>query len=77
MRAFLYILQSICVLTEIVVLGYYLTYFIQVLKNSCTWNAEDTSTKIMVLWIISAALLLMGCIAWIIITMINLRNRAD
>lgn len=77
-RAFLYILQSICMLGAITVLGYYLAYFIQMKKYSCSWtNDADTSTKILVVWAIAAALFVVGWIVWIIIVSINIQNRSD
>lgn len=77
-RALLYILQSISLLGIIVVLGYYLTYFINFQLKSCPWvNPDDTNTKIIVVCALAAAAFIFGWIVWIIIVMINLKNRNE
>lgn len=76
-RALLYILQSICLLTSIVVLGYYLTFFIQALTNSCSWTSADTSIRVLILWVLCAALFVAAWVVWVIVVLINVKNRAD
>lgn len=72
-RVAMYILQSLVLLCAIVVLGYYLSYFINAPSSTCTWSTYD-NTHILVIWILSAVLFLVGWFVWLIIVIINIKN---
>ena len=76
-RALLYILQSISLLGVIAVLGYYLPFFINMKRYGCSWSDANTSTNILVVCAIAAALFVVAWIVWIIIVVINIKNRSD
>lgn len=65
----------------IIVLGYYLTYFIKFQIGSCGWIDTTTNTnlainfKIIIIWAIAAAAFIFAWAVWIIIAVINIKNR--
>lgn len=77
MRALMYILQSICLLTATVVLGYYLIYYLNFELKQCKWVDANITTYNIIVWAISAAVFVFGWVVWVIIVLINIRNRAD
>lgn len=75
-RAFMYILQSICVLNAIVTLGYYLSYYLNLSGDTCGWISFNKD-NLLILWIIAAVLFLFAWVSWIIIVLINIKNNRD
>lgn len=72
----MYILESICLLNIIVTLGYFLSYYINLPQDTCTWTSFN-KTNILILWVIAAVLFIIAWVVWVIIVLINLKNNRD
>lgn len=60
------------------VLGYYLIVYLQFNNNSCQFtNNTDTMLHILIVWVIAVVGFIIGWIVWIIIVVINIKNRLD
>lgn len=75
-RAFMYLLQSICVLNAIVTLGYYLSYYINLPEDTCGWISFNKD-NLLILWIIAAVVFIFAWVNWIIIVLLNIKNNRD
>jgi|688.fasta_scaffold537594_1 hypothetical protein len=69
-------LQSINILSLLLVFGYYLVYYLQFTINSCQWNDNyNIMLHIMVIGGLAGITFIVGWVVWVIIVVINMKNR--
>lgn len=71
-RKTIFLIQSIILLSTLVVFGYFFSYYLNSQIN-CTWTNYN-STQIIVIWVLSGAVFLCQWIVWLSIFTLNMKN---